>query len=576
MSPLLWIALITIPALTVGLAVFAYLRARAREAAAPVRAHIASQSAPVAVAEEVRAIGEQIERAMAEQRVQGETQRQLMAQKLDSVRQSVDGQRTQVDGLRSELRHEVQRRDAELDEIRQQLGAIARGGALPAAARPALPAAPEPPRETASAPMIEETTFAPSPLSSAPDTPFDAPPAEPPTAPPAEPDLSFSEETFAEPAFEDASVDRPEAEPASAPEGPAFEEPSFEEPSFEEPSFEEPSFEEPSFETEPAAPDADPFAALSFEAPDPEGAPDDPSSVEQAPFEESSFEESSFEESSFEETPFEEASFEDVLAMSPAPPAPSVHDVRVASPSPAPADDAFAAASLHIGGDSAPAGDAFDKWTPEAVTPVEAPAVTPVADAPASEPHGQALQPSSPEGAWVARPGRPHGPDAVPQTASMDDFVFPTAETPPEPTPEPTAAPETGLIDLDALAAPSEPDAVPTTDVDATPLADAAPEPAADVAPEPAEAGLAEGAAPEAAPIPDGAEDLTVISTIDDDMQRLLYLEGVLTLEEIAQWGRGEARRISTRVSVSEETIMNQWVFEAQAALFSRYSKQAG
>ena len=59
-------------------------------------------------------------------------------------------------------------------------------------------------------------------------------------------------------------------------------------------------------------------------------------------------------------------------------------------------------------------------------------------------------------------------------------------------------------------------------------------------------------------------------------MQRLLYLAGVRTLEEIAQWGRGEARRVGSQVEVSEDTIMNQWVFEAQAALFNRYSQQAG
>lgn len=565
MSPLLWIILISIAALTVGLTVFSYLRARSREVAPPARAHIASQAAPVAVADEVRAIGEQIERAMAEQRVQGETQRQLLAQKLDSVRQSVDGQRTQVDGLRSELRHEVQRRDAELEEIRQQIGSIARGGALPpAAAMPALPPAPEPPRETATAPMIEEMTFAPSaPAEAAPVTAamLDAPP---PAPPPAEPEPSFSEETFAVTSIEEP----PPAAPAVAesrfeapPVGPRPEPmPAASVPGFEETTFAEASFEEAGVEPEPAPSEiapaaADPFADLTFETP----APEVPT-----------FEESLFEDASFEETTFDEAAFDDTPAMTSTPPAPTFEEARFEAPPSASAEDSFAAASLHIGGDSAPAGNAFDDWRPEAVAPVAEPTVAPIApmadtlvvEAPAAQPAPPAQDPTPPQAdaAWVARPGRPDSADAVPTTASADDFVFAT----PAPTPEPASAapeaPATGLIDMDALLASSEP-AAPA----ATPQPPAAAEPTATEPP----------AEPEVAPVPEGAEDLTVISTIDDDLQRLLYQEGVLTLEEIAQWGRGQARRISTRVKVSEETIVNQWVFEAQAALFSRYSKQA-
>ena len=88
--------------------------------------------------------------------------------------------------------------------------------------------------------------------------------------------------------------------------------------------------------------------------------------------------------------------------------------------------------------------------------------------------------------------------------------------------------------------------------------------------------------APEAAPEapveaftpPEGAEDLTVISSIDEDTQRALYMSGVHSLDEIARWGRTDARRVASEVGVSEETIMHQWVFEAQAALFDRYSRR--
>ena len=112
------------------------------------------------------------------------------------------------------------------------------------------------------------------------------------------------------------------------------------------------------------------------------------------------------------------------------------------------------------------------------------------------------------------------------------------------------------------------------------PFEEPSPEEIADI-----EAGLeamlgapAEGPAPEPEPfvVPEGADDLTVITSVDQDVQRLLYQAGVTKLDEIAQWGRTSARRYSAEVSVSEETIMTQWVFEAQAALFNRYANQVG
>ena len=95
--------------------------------------------------------------------------------------------------------------------------------------------------------------------------------------------------------------------------------------------------------------------------------------------------------------------------------------------------------------------------------------------------------------------------------------------------------------------------------------------PAAD-APKPAASELTapDVAAPFVAPA--GADRLTVISSIDEPMQQALYKSGVTTLDEIARWSRTDARRISSAVSVSEETILNQWVFEAQAALFQSFS----
>jgi predicted flap endonuclease-1-like 5' DNA nuclease len=74
--------------------------------------------------------------------------------------------------------------------------------------------------------------------------------------------------------------------------------------------------------------------------------------------------------------------------------------------------------------------------------------------------------------------------------------------------------------------------------------------------------------------VPEGADDLTVLSSIDGPMRQALHMAGVHTLDEIARWGRSDARRMSTAVGVSEETIMHQWVFEAQAALFDRFSQR--
>ena len=47
-----------------------------------------------------------------------------------------------------------------------------------------------------------------------------------------------------------------------------------------------------------------------------------------------------------------------------------------------------------------------------------------------------------------------------------------------------------------------------------------------------------------------------------------------LTLDEIARWGRTDARRVAVELQVSEEDIMNRWIFEAQSALFERYQAE--
>jgi len=588
----------------VGLTGAYFIRAKRSEDAEP-RPNIASSAAPQKIEEEVKTIGEQIEKAMSDQRLQGETQRQLLSQKLDSVRQSVETQRHQVEGLRNEFRHEAKRRDHEIEQIRSQIGTIQQtvgisaGTPPPAARPPASEPTPEPPE--ASPPFSVEDP---------PDAEFDATATDEADASP------FQEFTFAEaapptePERDPAHDADGEAEPRSgaAESGVLFaEEFSFAEPATDEPASEESPFEEVPFEVPPASDEA-----VDLDAPTPpaaEAAPDEDETLEDVTFEEATFDESAFEEATFEDVSFEE----DSPASGPALSQETFvePDFTAIEPPEANGDaptDPFATAPLHdepVGGDSAAAGDVLDTWSP-------APPTTSTPEPPAVEAvqEGSDVTPepmSDDETAWIARPSAPDV--ARPVVASPDDFIMFSPSRPSAPAPAPEPAPEpAGLVDLDVLTgtpdlsapapdaseeptpeiaptapvptAASEPAAIPQSDDEGEPAVDtvahavpatdtetetyAEPQPVAEADTEPANAA------------PDGAEDLTIITTIDEDTQRRLYEVGVLTLDEIAQWGRGDARRIGSRVQVSEDTIMNQWVFEAQAALFQRYSQQVG
>ena len=453
----------------VGLTVAYFLRAKRSEEAKPI-ANIASAAAPVPLEEEVKTIGEQIEKAMADQRLQGETQRQVLAQKLDTVRQSVETQKNQVEGLRSEFRHESKRRDQEISEIRSQIGSIqqtvgltagAQGAqqALPPAAEPQAdpsaeaPAAPPP---EAAAPL-EELTFPLPPPDEAPAAPAEPPEAEafepvsfaaepePPASVAPEPDAA-EDAPFEEVTFATAS---PEPEPA-ADAGSTFEDASFEDATFADATFEDTAFEEASFEDATFEDTA--FEDATFETVEVEDGPAD---------------DVTFEDAAFEETTFAEATFADI------------------DPTTEAVEDPFATAPLYdepVGGDSA--GDVFETWSPD-------------------EPDADATDAGS---AWIARPSARDVPQPV--MASPDDFVT-----------SPSAGADLG------------------------------------------------------APGPENADDLTVIATIDEDVQRRLYAAGVTTLDEIAEWSRSDARRIAAEVQVSEDTVMSQWVIEAQGALFQKSSR---
>lgn len=72
-------------------------------------------------AQEITEIRSRIEALMEEQTVRTETQGQHLAQKMDEIRSHMGQQDAKMDGIKSELRHEIQRRNTELDELRGQL-----------------------------------------------------------------------------------------------------------------------------------------------------------------------------------------------------------------------------------------------------------------------------------------------------------------------------------------------------------------------------------------------------------------------------------------------------------------------
>lgn len=460
---------------TIFTTVYHRIKRREAEASAP-KPHIASAAAPVPVEQEVRAIGKQIEKAMADQRLEGETQRQLLTQKLDSVRQAVDAQRTQFDGLRSEIRHEFRRRDTEISDIKYQIAEIRSATALPEAplaSPPMLPPASDAdgdedlhPAPLADAPgehdadAVQDATF--SDLepegeqaqaeSAAPelvDIPLGAAPTTPPlTITVDEPDTADAASDGEDDTFMELSLD-------------AFFDPADEE--AEPTESEEALAEGASLEAEPVAPDeeTEPTAV----------------SVPSA--------------SSDAEGPTETDAAEDVEA--------EADDVR---------DEAEGEAPASSDAPEAPAWIA----RPDRTAPAEAPE------------------------AEAASGSRYNFPIAMPVVAPMDDFFTPSK-------PKSTAAP-----------APIAPAPVPESVVLATDEPEDAADPALDT---------------------DNADDLTVISTVDPEMQQRLYEAGVLTLDTIARWSRADARRVGARLDVPEDTIINGWIFEAQAALFNQFAQKA-
>ena len=431
---------------------------------------------------EMRALGQRIETLVGQQQLQGETSRQHLSQKLDAVGEHVEQHRTHLAGLQNELRHEVHRRDAEMDEIRAQLVSIQHATVARALA-PAATATAAPPLALAA-----RAEAAPAPMASASPPPFPAVPMGDGLA------AAFGDSPTADGWDTGAAAGRPAD--AEAPAG-LF------------------TFD-------------DPFASASFDTADPFD--DEPVTASG---------------SEFEPFDFTTLDAEDDLLPLGSPDAPAFSFD----------DGAGLFEDLSFGG---PTGALFG--SPSAAGPPAEAAtafatVAPTAAAPA---------PPS-ESAWIARAGRP-GTDGL---VRMDEPLAPAFATVSFETP----AFETPSFQVPAFEVPvSQPPAfeVPAFEVPALDV------PALDV-PAPAEAAAA---APQPSPesstpvVPAGADDLTVIATIDADVQNALYLAGVTSLDEIARWSRADARRIAAGVSVSEEVIVNQWIFEAQAALFQSHTSR--
>ncbi|MFN3596479.1 MAG: hypothetical protein ACK41D_04340 [Rubricoccaceae bacterium] len=407
----------------------AYLVVRGRRAGG-------AASPPAAASEEsaseLRALRTAIETLVDQQQMQGETHRQQVNQRLERVGHRMDEVGHQVDGLRNELRHEVRRRDAELEEIRQQIEAVARHAGAPVlSAGASLPALPEPLAEPVSADAVAAAEAAAAEAAAAEADPETAAAARPPAVSqvaPVEAARPEAAETDADWLFAPLPVQHLEATPAAR-----------------------------------AA--RVPGNAAGFPPP-----PAAPAAAEISPA-----------EISQRAIPAEELVGKKI---------PCEEFVDQARRAAAPEEEAARA----------------ERAVPERAVPERAVPERAVPSAPAAP-----ARPEPPLRLAEREPVRrtPRRSIFVP----MDDFF---GAAPPAPVLAPDAA---------------------------------------------------------SPPLSEDADDLTVISSIDAGLQQRLYRAGVTSLEEIAHWSRADARRLAETLQVSEEVIMNQWVFEAQAALYERYAR---
>ena len=276
-----------------GVGAHFFFRAKEKETQAPGTAFTPSETS--SGMGELRELTSRIETLVTTQQAHGETQRAHLARKVDQVRETVETQHHAVTGLRHELRHEIDKRDAEMMDLRHQLEAVRDGLALPPATQRALPPAEGETFEEASftetpaqASTFDELAFAPvdpAPPSDAPaglayafaqddaqedsldtDAPSDSLFASQETAFDAvdEPVAGFSlDSALPTLTFEDDTPEQTTPETPAVSAAPVF--------AFEEPAFEDDTVDE----TADAMPSASPFSEEALEDPAENEAPGD-------------------------------------------------------------------------------------------------------------------------------------------------------------------------------------------------------------------------------------------------------------------------------------------------------------
>ncbi|MEM8558468.1 MAG: hypothetical protein AAGG50_11655 [Bacteroidota bacterium] len=235
---------------------------------------------------------------------------------------------------------------------------------------------------------------------------------------------------------------------------------------------------------------------------------------------------------------------------------------------------------------------------PQAAAPAEPAPITPIADsAPAApEPADATFVDTTP----VAEPEAPAssglewqsfdfaadvssadvtGAEVTPEDPTPVDaasFDGPSGDSSTPDAPLPTFASFASLTSTPPPAAPATPAPSPSASEPAAPVPSVS-VPSAPAPPEPAPsvpAASVPAPEPQAPARPDGADDLTVISGIDEDVQQQLYALDVIKLDQVARWSRTEARRVAQELGLRPQVVMDQWVFEAQSVLFDQYQQQ--
>ncbi|MEL6613953.1 MAG: hypothetical protein AAFQ53_17800, partial [Bacteroidota bacterium] len=280
-----------------GVIAFLYVRARQSEKVVTAAQPQSQKDLLRQKEEQVTKIRQRIEQLYQQQQQEQRVQNAQLSQQMDDVKLHLETNDRKVDGLRSELHHEIDRRNQELDELRHQLaGALdafwKTHDALPegqqtaplqlAAANPPAPSS-SPAQQAEAPPSVPSAPAAAVPQAPAPPPASAPPPSVPPTA---APDFGV-EEIPASPAppagdglqwqsFDFAASETTQPEPSeAAPTGGDFAMP---EDDFAAPSGDSTAAPLPSFASfdslsgasdfgtpEPPAPD---FAAPDFAAPD--------------------------------------------------------------------------------------------------------------------------------------------------------------------------------------------------------------------------------------------------------------------------------------------------------------------